>query len=219
MQSDQFLAELPVEQRLALAYAPKSSRAAFLAVLALDGRLAGIVRASRESLLGQLRLAWWRDQLAKPAGDRAEGEPLLALIGEHFSGTEALAELASGWEGLLGDDAIDKTAFAALVEARAGAFVALGGVVDCQDDNAIAAAARIWACGDLAAKLGNPAERASVNALVAMQPARVPRLPKAMRSLAVLASLAQRQRGKDGVPLASGPGALATALRVGVIGF
>ena len=46
--------------RLALAYAPAEARPAWAGLLALDARLAGVVRAAREPVLGQLRLAWWR---------------------------------------------------------------------------------------------------------------------------------------------------------------
>jgi len=57
---EELLDSLGPLNRLALAYAPQSTRLPLLALLALDMRLAGIVRNSREPMLAQLRLAWWR---------------------------------------------------------------------------------------------------------------------------------------------------------------
>ena len=51
------LETLPLRQRLALAYGTGEGRLALLGLLALDQRLAGIVRNSREPSLAQLRLA------------------------------------------------------------------------------------------------------------------------------------------------------------------
>ena len=76
------VSSLPLPQRLALSYAPRASRNAFAGLLALDTRFAGIVRHAREPMLAQMRLAWWRDVLAKPAAEWPTGEPLLALLAE-----------------------------------------------------------------------------------------------------------------------------------------
>ena len=93
--------------RVALAYAPVHLRSAWTALLALDVRMAGIVRSVREPMLAQIRLAWWRDTLARPAGEWPDGEPLLRELAAHLPGeAQQLAELPSAWEHLLADGPI-----------------------------------------------------------------------------------------------------------------
>jgi phytoene synthase len=46
----------------------------------LDVRLAGVVRGAREPMLGQLKLAWWRDRLGGDPESWPKGEPLLASL-------------------------------------------------------------------------------------------------------------------------------------------
>ncbi len=67
---DDLAETLPTMHRLALAYAPGRTRLAWLALLALDSRLAGVLRSASEPMLAQIRLAWWRDMLARSEADR-----------------------------------------------------------------------------------------------------------------------------------------------------
>ena len=97
--SSALLADLPPVQRLALAYASSRSRPAILSLLALDARLAAILRGRREPIAAQMRLAWWRDMLARPKSEWPAGEPVLeALCAWNDPG--GLAALAEGWEAL-----------------------------------------------------------------------------------------------------------------------
>src|ERR1700741_297330 len=97
---DSLLGALPPLHRLALAYAAGDARLPTLALLALDTRLAGIVRNSHEPSLAQLRLAWWREQLQVEAADWPRGEPLLAALKSWQGGHLSLVELVNGWEYL-----------------------------------------------------------------------------------------------------------------------
>jgi 15-cis-phytoene synthase len=149
-----FLALLPTEQRLAAAYTGAAQRPVLLGFFALDARLAAIARGASEPLLGQIQLAWWRDQLALPAALRPAGEPLLALLGA-WQGEEAcLAGLVDGWELLLDPGSLDSAALATHAEARARCWAALARLVDA---SALASeaqrAGRNWALADLAAQL------------------------------------------------------------------
>ena len=56
------LETLPPEQRLAIAWSTAEARDRLTSMLAFDGRLARIVTRTREPMLGQMRLAWWRDR-------------------------------------------------------------------------------------------------------------------------------------------------------------
>lgn len=205
---------LPILQRLALAYASGAARTPMLALLALDTRLAGIVRSSREPMLAQLRLAWWREQLGSDAAARPEGEPLLAALHSWNGRHGTLLPLVDGWEAMTGPAPLDGVVFEQLAEARAEAFASLAG-------DAAATALRFgrnWALADLAARLSHPEERATALALARRQDWRSAHLPRAMRPLAVLHGLAARslRRGRNMDRIT--PLDLVAALRIGVLG-
>ncbi|MBA3941461.1 MAG: hypothetical protein C0520_09655 [Sphingopyxis sp.] len=99
---------------------PRERRAAVAALWALADRLTRLLRDAREPLIGQIKLAWWRDMMAMLASDPAalpKGEPLLA-------------ELQAGWGGQGGLDALPDAAEAMLLAdgdaARAEAAAAFG---------------------------------------------------------------------------------------------
>jgi phytoene synthase len=203
------LDSLPVEQRLALAYAPKVTRQKMLAVMALDARLAQLVTAAREPILTQLRLAWWRDRLGEQ-DSAVKGEPLLALIAAAAIGRAALRDLVDAWEALLGEP--DAIAVAHLADARAAAFAATSPGKEAT--SAVLIAGREWALHDIARRRG---EWGDVAARLAGQAAwdRC-RLPRPMRSLAILHALARRaQRRPD---RQADPGSILVAVRVGLLG-
>jgi phytoene synthase len=211
------LETLPTEQRLALAYCGKPQRQAIVGLLALDARLAGIVRNASEPLLGQIQLAWWRDQLALPREMRPHGEPLLALL-EVWQGEESsLGGLVDGWELLLEQGALEPPALAGHAEARARAWAALARLVGAHEQaDAVQRAARNWALADLAIRLDRSEERGIVLDFVDQQDWEATRLPRSLRSLTVLCGLARRQRGR--AELLDGPLALGAALRLGLFG-
>ena len=103
------------ERRLALAYAPRDRRGALAVLWALDERLGSIVAATREAMLGEIRLAWWRDALAgldeiTPAGLLGDIVlcPQVAVAQAEEAGHSVLDELllltAHGMLHLLGFD-------------------------------------------------------------------------------------------------------------------
>lgn len=218
MEHANLLAALPPEQRLALAYAPAGARGPTLAMLALDARLAGIVRAAREPMLAQLRLAWWREQLGGAPGSRPEGEPVLALLDAWGGQRQALTALVDGWEQLLGDAPLPKTGLADFAQGRAAACAGLARCLGAGRQAGDAErAGRGWALADLAAHLTHPAERAAALEMIAAQNWTTPGLPRSLRPLAILHALGRRGRGGDG--LMAGPGGMLVALRVGMFGI
>jgi phytoene synthase len=207
------LASLPTESRLAMAYARGASRAVLVGLFALDSRLAGIVRAASEPVLGQVRLAWWRDQLAMAPQDRASGEPLIAVLTEWGEAGSRLVALVDGWEAALAET----PSLAALVDGRAQAFAAAAGVLGVPAAAAAAErAGRNWALADLASKLSPGDGRNTALVLAAEQDWSRPVLPGALRPLTVLHGLARRDRGTR--PRLSGFGSLAVAIRLGLSG-
>ena len=206
--------DLPQPQRLALTYALAQARPATEALLALDCRLAAILRARREPIAAQLRLAWWRETLTRPAAEWPRGEPVIdALRG--WRDPAGLAELAEGWEALL-EETLVPEAIAEFAAGRGCAFASLARELGVAEVDRAEQAARIWALADLAANLSDGQERALV--VERGRDLTLPALPATLRPLAVLAGLGMRALRKGGAPLLSGPGSALLALRIGLTG-
>jgi phytoene synthase len=208
------LETLPAAQRLALSYAPASARRATLAVLALDARLGAAVRQRGEPVLAQIRLAWWRDILRVRPDEWPAGEPLLELL-RAWREPGALGALVDGWEALLGER-LDAAAIAEFASGREAAFGRLAMELG-RDPRPAEACARPWALADLAAHLSDGGERAAVLDTAAGLP-RAPKLPRALRPLAVLAGLGRRSLARGGAPLLDGAAAFCLAVRLGIAG-
>ena len=209
------LEALPLLQRLALAYATPATRPALIALLALDARLAAIVRSSREPMLAQLRLAWWREQLGGSGGTPAVGDPLLEALRDWPGSTAVLAELADGWEAMTGAAPLPASAIAALAEARGAAFAALA---DADSSRAALRMGRNWALADIAGHLSDTGERKAALALAREQNWRQERLPRGLRPLAVLHGLAARAVFRDNPAAELTPGEAFAAIRIGLLG-
>lgn len=205
--------------RVALAYAPVHLRSAWTALLALDVRMAGIVRSVREPMLAQIRLAWWRDTLARPAGEWPDGEPLLRELAAHLPGeAQQLAELPSAWEHLLADGPIDRDRLGDYVAIRSASY---GGIrlfhAHHVDERAVGLAATWWVLGDTLARLSRPDERALLLEIAEATDTQHARLPRTWRPLAVLAALGRRAIKCD-QPVMEGRAGALVALRAGLIG-
>jgi phytoene synthase len=197
---------LPPAYRLALVYAPAAVRKDWLALLAFDARLSGIVQRNREPILGQLRFAWWRDQLASEAPPRG-GEPLLALLEGWRDQRSALAGLVDGWEAMLDPDADRLKSTQALGAARGTALAALAARIGCDEASLEAErGGREWAMAEFGA-LSTPAGK--------FAPVR---LPRRLRPLAILHGLAARsaRSGREG--LLDQPADFLVAVRIGLLG-
>ena len=209
---------LPVVQRFALAYAPRRSRAAVLALWLLDQRLAGVLQAQGEVMIAQIKLAWWRDRLGESPAQWPAGEPLLALLASSNLPAMACVPLVNGWERLLEPDltagAVDEFAVG-----RAAAWAALANAVGTEKAaGAAALAAREMAYLDLALHLGTPAEAQAARALALACKWATPRLPRTLRPLVVLHGLAARALRRGDAELLPDWRAGLTGLRFGLLG-
>lgn len=219
MDEDILVRSLPSASRLALAYAPAPVRLPTLALFALDARLAGILRHSREPMLAQLRLTWWRETLERDRAEWPRGEPLLTALGSWGGQHQVLAALVDGWEALTGPAPLPSEALQAMADGRGTAFAGLALAVHRPDE--AEAARRLgtqWGLADLATRLGNPQERATASSL-AQEQGDAPRISRRLRPLLVLRGLA-RQRLKSGDSGALiGSLAVLRAMRLGLLGF
>lgn len=132
MGSAELLDTLPLVQRLALAYSPPEAREDTLTLLALDRRLAAILRQRSEVLLAQLKLAWWRDRFREERAAWPAGEPLLARLAGWRGDLAPLAELVDGWEALLAES-LRPDAMRAFAAGRAAGWAALAGELMARD--------------------------------------------------------------------------------------
>lgn len=204
---------LPPEAELALAWSGPNLRGPLSIALQLDRRLARIVGRTQEPMLGQMRLAWWREALGKAVADRPRGDAVLDAIGHHWQGREAsLVALVDAWEILVTSASIGSQEAAAFGSGRGAFFAALAGEGAAEQARLAAAGAR-WALADAAAGVSDPAERAVLtSAGLGVGGAQV-RIPGDLRGLAVLESLALRALRRGGRPLMEGRGAPLAALR------
>lgn len=150
------------ERALALSYAPINRRAGLEALFALDAALGQVLRTTREPIVGQLRLAWWREALVRLDDAPPPAEPVLQAVASDLmplgpSG-EALAEMVDGWEVLL--DAIDDRTIADHARLRGAVLFAQAGIVLDASRDPLAEAGQGWALADLANHLSDPASAA-----------------------------------------------------------
>ena len=154
------------ERVLALSYAPPDRRTALHALFALDATLGQVLRTTREPMVGQMRLAWWREALARLDSAPPPAEPVLRALANEVLPLgptgEALAGMVDGWEVLLGP--IDDVTIANHARLRGATLFELAGVVLGAAADPLGDAGEGWALADLAAHLSDPATAAEARA-------------------------------------------------------
>ena len=208
---------LPDELELALAYTPQSVRERLRAYFAFDQRLARIVSATSEPMLGQMRLAWWRDELGKPPGERPQGDAVLAALGAHWDGDhEHLLKCVEGWEALVVAESFDRAVLAHMVEGRSAALAYLTPPTDDEQERRSRSAAARYVAADIASRLSDEGERALAVRYGLEIEGKAKRVPSELRGLRVLEALAIRSLKRGGRPLMEGRGAALTALQAAI---
>nr|WP_244501541.1 hypothetical protein [Sphingomonas gellani] len=161
-------------------------------MLSLDATLAGILRSTREPLVGQMRLTWWNDALLRLDNGPPPAEPtLVGLAAEVLPcgvrGAD-LARMTSGWEMLLVEP-LTEAELVAHGEMRGGGLFdvaarTLGGTIA-----EVALAGQGWALADVAGNLKDEAlaQRARDLAAGRLSQAFGRRWPKPLRALGALA--------------------------------
>lgn len=204
---------LTPEVDLALAWCAPMVRGPLSIGFQLDRRLARIVARTTEPMLGQMRLAWWREALGKPAEDRPRGDAVLDQIGAHWAGREAvLIAMVDGWEVLVTAQTFGASEIEAFGSQR-GAFIGAVGD-DCGvSADRVGAAAFHWALADAVTGVSDAGERALLIDTALARTGGGAGFPRSLRGLAVLDALALRALRRGGRPLMEGRGAALTALR------
>ena len=215
-----YAGQLPRAQQLALAYTPRALRPALACLLGFDRTLGQLLATGSEPVLAQMRLAWWRDMLGKPAGERPRGNPLLSDLGRHWGGEErALLALVDGWENLLGDAPLPRDDIAVFAQGRGagfGGFARLAG----QESHVAAAdrAGQRWGLADFVGRASDAEERRRAASLFQISTGPAGGMPRSLRGLALLDGLAIRAMARGGGELLSDRASALAALRLGVFG-
>lgn len=211
------LGDSPPVLRLALAYAPRDQRLISAAVLALDLRLAQMVRGAREPMLAQIRLAWWRDALNGKHAD-ARGDAVLdglracTLTDQQVT---ILHDLVDAWETMLvhGDGQADHHSLCPRRGAIFRLFVPQG-----EGGTALEQAGHYWAAWDFWRHSTDMDEAAAWLGIAQASGGAWPRLRRKARLAAILHGLA-RNDIQAGRPMAlERPGTLMRIIRIGVFG-
>ena len=196
------MADRPIDLIVALA---GRNRASLAALFALDARLAQTIASTREPIVGQMRLAWWREALVALDSTPTPAEPVLMAIASHVlprgvPGKE-LGEMTTGWEAILGGEGGDAQARATHAEERGARLFAAAARILGGTGAGLAAAGRGWALADLAAHSSDAvfAAAARAEAAAAIDEGLSHHWPVAIRPLGTLVLLI---RG-DVSPLAS----------------
>jgi 15-cis-phytoene synthase len=205
---------------LALTYAPVRERAALAALFAIDRAMGDVVRTTKETLLGPVRLAWWRERLEDlDAGISAPAEPRLVaverqLLPRGVSGRD-IAGLEGGWLRLFdpfpwGSETSEAIWF------RGNLLFGLAAKVVNQPDPRIQTAGGLWALADAARHCSDAVSRKLLldQSRTFARGIAGERFPTALRPLSALAAVAIRD-ARRGEPMeAEGtPGRAAAMLR------
>ena len=208
---------LPPDADLALAWSPAKVRGPMATAFQLDRRLARIVARTTEPMLGQMRLAWWREALGKPVADRPRGDVVLDAISTEWAGREAaLAAMVDGWEVLVTADRLDREAIEAFGTQRSAFFGALDGNLHPAAAEKVATAGFRWAMADAACSVSDAGERTTLIAAGLSRTSTPERMLRSLRGLAVLDALALRALQRGGRPMMEGKGAPLVAMRAAI---
>lgn len=192
---------------LALGYA-RRGQGVLQALFALDATLARLTLGTREPLVAQMRLTWWRDALLAPV---PPAHPILrALDG---AGRAPLLALVDGWEKLL--DPARADGLEGFAGGRGALFAAAVTAIGAADD--VTDAGRGWALADLSTLTADAvlAARAAAAARPLLARAAARRWSGAGRALGALVHLARIDLAHGG----AGAGAAAGARRVARIAW
>jgi phytoene synthase len=188
---------------------PRDRRAAMAALWAFAERLTKLLLDAREPLIGQIKLAWWRDMTAMIASDPAalpKGEPLLAELQASWAEQGGLDALVDAAEAMLLAETDDERRAAA--ESFGGHLFALSG----GDADGGKRWGLLWGAGV------EPEETAARHLLAAINAAAVPQRPLFARNrpLLMLDRWAGAIAARDGDRHLRSEGLL--LLRIGLIG-
>ncbi len=174
-------------QRLAIAHAKPEFRDFLTLILEFDSRLKDTTIRTTEPLIGQLKLAWWRDAITAAPDSRPAGEPLFTKLraledrGQGTYAAKAMLDLLSAWECLIvNQDDVMAVAEQFAFDRSAGVFGGFLNMSGFSDQEQLLVLGQSWALADI----GLPAMFTQLNSQLRGYP---------YRPLTILAKSAQLQ--------------------------
>lgn len=185
--------------QLALAYTRSRVRDAFSTIIQLDTALARSAAAVSDPFYGQVRMAWWRDQIAALESGTAVNDPVLMSLERIVLPIRPTAiALVNAWETVFEPWPMTIESAASHARERGEALFSMAATLADTPGNAdVSEAGRLWAMADLA--LHCPDQEIAAHMIEVAKPSLgvAKRLPRSMLSFAILARFAERdvQRG------------------------
>jgi len=182
------------DRYVAVLLAPAPARDGLFALFALDLELAQIVATTTEPLLGEIRLAWWREQLVRLDSAAAPAQPTLAALSRFalpagITGA-SLEPLEDAHLALLLDEHFDAAKLEAHLANRGGVLFAASARLLGGDPDVARRFGRVWALGDFVRRGERPPYLSVTLLESANQRDDLPAAPRALRPLAALARMA-----------------------------
>lgn len=202
--------------QLALAYAPNRIREHFSAIIQLDMALAHSAALVSDPFYGQVRMAWWRDQIVVLGSGTVVNDPVLISLERIILPIKPSAiQLVNAWETVFEPWPMTVESAHGHARERGEALFSMAAILA---DIPIAAdinqAGRLWAMADLA--LHCPDQEIAAHMIEAARPAIgiAKRVPRSMLTFAILARFAERdiQRGLSNKTKAGSPRLIAEAV-------
>lgn len=215
------------ERELSLSYAPEAIRGHLRTLWLLDERFGAIIAGTTDSVIGEMRLLWWREAIAT-SDEGAKVEPLLKQIAGTIAATGSDSNdwgaMAEGWHALI-QEPLAEAELDRFAEERGGRLFRLsadllnrnGGV----ESDSTEMAGRGWALVDLSFRHSDNevATLARAKGAEVLRDIAVRRWPSALRPLGALTLLAQRDlRNPDPVRRQGSPGRVARLLAYRLFG-
>ena len=205
---------LPEWAGLAIARAGPSLQPALSALLQFDRQLGRVILGATEPMLAQIRIAWWREELARSseqAGRPRPVDPLLnSLLDTTLGGSAELVTFIDGWETLLEAQPWSlkhRERYAAGHSAVFERCAQIAGSPGCAKEAGTHGEA--WAQAKLARF-----DRTTPPAT----PPDLPRLPRDLRAIAMIGGLSRRALLRGGEELMGDRMSPFAALRLGIFG-
>ncbi len=182
-----------------LAMVSPAKRQPLSAIWAFDRAMAATVARARggDAIMAQLRLAWWRDEIAVLATPRKRPDPVLAALAQFVSAAQIdrLAELVDIWERLLLAQPLDRAVAIAHAQSRGATLSALADSILAPGDARREAMTACWAAVDLAMHIDDEAVKSALFDYADRSIADRRSAPRALRALAGWSRRVAMRRG------------------------
>ena len=148
---------LSAEQRLALAYCKTRHREPFSRVLQFDRSLGRAIQQENAPIAGQIRLAWWREEVSALPVSRTPPSLLEGPLQVLPLAGQMLTQIIDAWEVLLAEDELSDEKLLQYANGRGGGvFCIAAALSDTATTEALAAAGSLWALVDFARHCADP---------------------------------------------------------------